>query len=53
MNNNDFLIELSNMVKNLKKLEKELDEDNWTNEDKIYDYNELIDNILIFLKERL
>lgn len=53
MNDNKFLIELTNMIVDLKILENELDESDWKDEDKIYEYNELIENILIFLKERL
>lgn len=53
MNDNKFLIELTNMIVDLKILENELDEANWKDDDKIYEYNELIENILIFLKERL
>lgn len=53
MNDNKFLIELTNMIVDLKILENELDEEDWKDEDKIYEYNELIENILIFLKERL
>jgi hypothetical protein len=53
MNDNKFLIELTNMIVDLKILENELDEADWKDEDKIYEYNEQIENILIFLKERL
>ena len=44
---------LSNMIVDLKKLECELEEDNWQDEDKIYDYNELQDEILDYLKSVL
>ena len=53
MNDNKFLIELTNMIVDLKILENELDEADWKDKGKIYEYNELIENILIFLKERL
>ncbi len=46
-------IKLSNMVLNLKILEIWLDENNWKDEDKVLEYNELQDEILNYLKEVL
>lgn len=42
---------LANMILELKKLEIYLDENNWNDEEKILKYNELQENILIYLKE--
>ena len=44
------LIYLKEMVIGLIQLEDELEAIEWENEDKIQDYNELIDNIIDYLK---
>lgn len=44
---------LSNMIVDLKCLEIWLEENNWQDEDKIQEYNELQDEILNYLKEVL
>lgn len=49
----DFKTKLANMVLDLKVLEIELEENNWNDEDKILRYNELIEEIIIYLKENL
>lgn len=44
---------LADFVVDLKNLELYLEEHNWKDEDKILDYNELIEEILTYLKETL
>ena len=44
---------LSNMIIDLKILEIYLDENEWKDEDKILEYNELQEDILTYLKEVL
>jgi hypothetical protein len=44
---------LSNMILDLKKMELYLDENNWENEDKILEYNQLENDILSYLKKVL
>lgn len=46
-------VKLSNMILNLKKLEIWLEENEWEDDDKISEYNELQDEILNYLKEVL
>ena len=47
------VVKLSNMIIDLKMLEIWLDENKWEDEDKILEYNELQEEILIYLKEVL
>ena len=42
---------LANMILDLKKMELYLDENNWEDEDKILEYNQLENDILVYLKE--
>lgn len=44
---------LSNMIVDLKILEIYLDENEWKDEDKVLEYNELQEDILTYLKEIL
>jgi hypothetical protein len=44
------LVYLKEMVIGLIKLEDELEAIEWENEDKIQEYNEIIDNIIEYLK---
>lgn len=46
-------VKLSNMIVDLKCLEILLEKNNWEDEDKILEYNELQDKILNYLKEVL
>ena len=46
-------VKLSNMIVDLKCLEIQLEENEWEDEDKIQEYNELQDEILDYLKEVL
>lgn len=47
------IIKLTNMILDLKKLEIYLEETNWENDDIIYEYNDLQERILGYLKEVL
>ena len=54
MINREFSIDkLTNMVLDLKVLESQNDELNWSNEDLIYEYNLLVDEIIDYLKQVL
>lgn len=44
---------LTNMVLDLKVIESQNDEINWSNEDLIYEYNLLVDEIIDYLKQVL